>query len=285
MSDFTHLFPNAKLSTTPSNSSEHISLAQANGLWLILETSDLSDREQYILSLINQADQAHQVASPWLSYLFHDQGVIPQTCQRIQWIHMHIQQADHDLIEDWIEVVSQFFPNLMTNLHLGESDFVFILNQDTLFKAEDILNELLPSLEFDFGMKISAFIGQIWPNSLEKDWPLLFKKEQELFQTFLNKINSQNLIRFSQMLISQVIHPASTTIYKALAQLISHQEEMLDTIKALWKTQAVLTKTALYLYIHRNTLQYRLDKFHEQTGLSLKNMDDLAIAYLAIHNH
>ncbi|MDY5974851.1 helix-turn-helix domain-containing protein, partial [Streptococcus hyovaginalis] len=35
-------------------------------------------------------------------------------------------------------------------------------------------------------------------------------------------------------------------------------------------------------FIHRNSLQYRLDKFYQATGLNLKVLDDLALAYLII---
>ena len=44
-----------------------------------------------------------------------------------------------------------------------------------------------------------------------------------------------------------------------------------------------ISSTAKELFMHRNTLQYRIDKFYDQTNLSLKNMDDLVLAYLLVH--
>ncbi|MDV6872815.1 PucR family transcriptional regulator, partial [Pseudomonas aeruginosa] len=41
-----------------------------------------------------------------------------------------------------------------------------------------------------------------------------------------------------------------------------------------------LVQTAQRLYIHRNSLQYKLDKFAQQSGLHLKQLDDLAFAHL-----
>ena len=40
-----------------------------------------------------------------------------------------------------------------------------------------------------------------------------------------------------------------------------------------------MTKAAQQLYIHRNTLQYRLDKWEELTGLQLKELTDLSLCY------
>ncbi|NRE28611.1 Fis family transcriptional regulator, partial [Enterococcus faecalis] len=51
---------------------------------------------------------------------------------------------------------------------------------------------------------------------------------------------------------------------------------------ALWKNQGNISSTAKDLFMHRNTLHYRLEKFFEQTGLSLKKMDDLIFCYLLL---
>ena len=51
-------------------------------------------------------------------------------------------------------------------------------------------------------------------------------------------------------------------------------EEMLYTIEMFFKKDLNLSDTARQLYIHRNTLVYRLDKVQRQTGLDLRHFDD-----------
>ena len=51
-------------------------------------------------------------------------------------------------------------------------------------------------------------------------------------------------------------------------------EEMLYTIEMFFKKDLNLSDTARQLYIHRNTLVYRLDKGQRQTGLDLRSFDD-----------
>ena len=51
-------------------------------------------------------------------------------------------------------------------------------------------------------------------------------------------------------------------------------EEMLYTIEMFFKKDLNLSDTARQLYIHRNTLVYRLDKVQRQTGLDLRAFDD-----------
>ena len=51
-------------------------------------------------------------------------------------------------------------------------------------------------------------------------------------------------------------------------------EEMLQTIEMFFRKDLNLSDTARQLYIHRNTLVYRLDKIQRQTGLDLRKFDD-----------
>ena len=51
-------------------------------------------------------------------------------------------------------------------------------------------------------------------------------------------------------------------------------EEMLYTIDMFFRKDLNLSDAARQLYIHRNTLVYRLDKIQRQTGLDLRRFDD-----------
>ncbi len=51
-------------------------------------------------------------------------------------------------------------------------------------------------------------------------------------------------------------------------------DEMLHTIEMFFKKDLNLSETARQLYIHRNTLVYRLDKVQKALGLDLRHFDD-----------
>ena len=51
-------------------------------------------------------------------------------------------------------------------------------------------------------------------------------------------------------------------------------DEMLQTIDMFFRKDLNLSDTARQLFIHRNTLVYRLDKVQRQTGLDLRHFDD-----------
>lgn len=54
-------------------------------------------------------------------------------------------------------------------------------------------------------------------------------------------------------------------------------EETLTTVGKFFENNLNVSETSRQLYIHRNTLVYRLDKLQKMTGLDLRNFDDAII--------
>ena len=67
-------------------------------------------------------------------------------------------------------------------------------------------------------------------------------------------------------------HYHSLLFNRSTARLFG--EEMLYTIEMFFKKDLNLSDTARQLYIHRNTLVYRLDKVQKQIGLDLRRFGD-----------
>lgn len=54
-------------------------------------------------------------------------------------------------------------------------------------------------------------------------------------------------------------------------------EEILATVNKFFENNLNVSETSRQLYIHRNTLVYRLDKLQKMTGLDLQHFDDAII--------
>ena len=59
-------------------------------------------------------------------------------------------------------------------------------------------------------------------------------------------------------------------------------EETLLTISKFFENSLNVSETARQLYIHRNTLVYRLDKVHKATGLDLRVFEDAITFEIAL---
>ena len=82
-----------------------------------------------------------------------------------------------------------------------------------------------------------------------------------LLERFLNEVTPEMSAKYNSKIFN-----------RKTARLFN--EEMLYTIEMFFKKDLNLSDTARQLYIHRNTLVYRLDKVQRQTGLDLRSFDD-----------
>lgn len=66
---------------------------------------------------------------------------------------------------------------------------------------------------------------------------------------------------------------------------ILNDPELLNTIQVFFKHSLNVTDTANALYVHRNTLLYRLQKITQLTGLDLKHFEDAVNLYVILAFH
>lgn len=91
----------------------------------------------------------------------------------------------------------------------------------------------------------------------------------------------ESVYLYSSMLIERFLSGLSAETAEHYHSLLFNEstdklfnEEMLSTIDMFFKKDLNLSDTARQLYIHRNTLVYRLDKVQRQIGLNLRKFED-----------
>ncbi len=89
----------------------------------------------------------------------------------------------------------------------------------------------------------------------------IFNYQKMVLERFLASIPEENAASFYQTLFNR----RTTKLFS---------DEMLSTIETFFNNSLNLSETARQLYIHRNTLVYRLDKIQKTVGLDLRAFDD-----------
>lgn len=86
---------------------------------------------------------------------------------------------------------------------------------------------------------------------------------------------------YDSLLLERFLYEIPAEISRKYFKTIFHDdfkkilnEEMLATIEKFFENNLNLSETARQLYIHRNTLVYRLDKIQKLLGLDLRNFHD-----------
>ena len=283
--DFLKWFPQGRLQSNPNANENEVAIPISSNQWLLLKKSSLTQREQELISLLLEKESAFD-GGPWYDYLVHNRGKMPQNVQKIQFVHCHLFHYENETIGSWLEMMRTILPNRIADFQLSSEDYIFVLDQTRLVPVKDVLRDTLSAIEYDFSLTLTIQIGQIWPLIFEESYSELFQAEHTLFVKWWKQVQHSNVYSFSQLFLwgigqKDFILPILT---KKLHQLIESQDQLVDIIAALWENTAVVTKAAQQLYIHRNTLQYHIDKWEELTGLQLKDLTDLTLCYQIVIN-
>ena len=219
--------------------------------------------------------------SPWQHYL-EQEGKCPVQLDAIQFIHVCLIQKNEDFNEqEWLEMMQEIFGDVLTSFSCFPKHYTIVRKTDVETISTQDLQAIHATVEEDFAISMKIFIGNVW--KMSEEIPGIYQAEKALFVTYLHESNKQTCLAFAPMVLwgftqkKLDISPIPETLY---AQMV--QDEFPDLIEALWQERGTLTKAATRLFIHRNTLQYRIDRFGQLTGLSLKNMDDLTLCHFLL---
>ena len=262
-------FPEAQILDQPIDKIGFLALPLSSQQWILLEETNLTEREKQLISLLTQQEQARSL-NPWYSYLIEGKGQAPQTFKKIQLVYCHLSYFQQENLASWLEMMQTLFPNCQTVLQVGVQDYVFVLQQDKYSAVRSILSDTIEAVEYDFGLRLSIMLGQIWSQTGYQPLSDLIQVERDLFKTWWRQ-GHQGVHTFSQLYLWSLGEGLVDLriIKDCLRQLILGQDQIQEIILSLWENSAVLTKTAQQLYLHRNSLQYKIDKWEELTDLTL----------------
>lgn len=97
--------------------------------------------------------------------------------------------------------------------------------------------------------------------------------------------NKQVIVERSRLDIEIVLEDISKeTKQKYIEKIVGNlSREERELLKSYYECNMSLKETADKFYIHKNTVQYRLDKIYEKTGLNPRNFKDSTKLYLGLY--
>ena len=101
--------------------------------------------------------------------------------------------------------------------------------------------------------------------------------------------SDKNIIAYSNLGIGRLIYQLPIPLCRMFIKEIfdgkspdEFDEETLTTINKFFENSLNVSETSRQLYIHRNTLVYRLDKIEKSTGLDLRVFEDAITFKIAL---
>lgn len=186
---------------------------------------------------------------------------------------MHIDGVDIDQQETANLLIQGFFDVLDIHYLSEHSALVLIENYPEHF--DDSLLDLVDLFLFELNMNIKILIGNVHHLN-ENSTQSLFNEHRQLKQ-MKRKIAMFNPLFIQTKLVENL---ELENLFPLAFDLLSTNPELTDMVTKLWENNNNTAQSASELYIHRNTLIYRINKYQNDTNLDLKDPSDLLISYL-----
>ena len=183
-----------------------------------------------------------------------------------------------------VETVQNIFPDRQTSfaLSMGESDVVLIqqlgenVGTRDLEKTAQLIEE---TLRENGESTVVVGIGTVAAHL--RDLAKSYKEAQIAIEVGKVFDTEKYVVSYENLGIGRLIYQLPTTLCEMFLQEVfkknpidSLDKETLFTINKFFENNLVLSETARKLFVHRNTLVYRLEKIKKLTGLDLREFDD-----------
>ena len=179
--------------------------------------------------------------------------------------------------KDFVTAVDE--KNIIVVKELAENETYEDLN-----KTADVIIRLFKS---DTNCNIHIAYGTI-VNEL-KEVSRSYKEARMALDVGKIFFEGQDVIAYSQLGIGRLIYQLPIPLCKMFIKEIfggkspdDFDEEILTTINKFFENSLNVSETSRQLYIHRNTLVYRLDKLQKSTGLDLRVFEDAITFKIAL---
>lgn len=275
------IYPNARFSNTPLDDPKFYCLRLDEGFAILLAQT-LTNNERNLLQLLANPvkEPENSTSHRWYRILFKGDKT-PNTHQ-VRILQVKIKSGKDFEKETWQQAATDIIQAVADAFWLSQDTFILVENKEISNFSTSELFSIFQALDSDFNCYSQVFIGS-FHQSDEKLAPD-FQTERQIFLQQAHRNNSQQNFTLSNSAIDYFIFEPmqKVTLFKNLFELWFSDSEMTAILEALWQAQGNVSSAAKTLFLHRNTISYRIDKFQEATGLDLKKMDDLMFCHLLI---
>ena len=181
------------------------------------------------------------------------------------------------------EMVQSMFPDKTKDyvISVNETDIALVKELKAGYDMREIektAKTIADTISTEFFTKVSIGIGT--PVDNIKDLARSYKEAQVALEVGKVFDTVKNIITYENLGIGRLIYQLPTTLCEMFLQevfkkgsLESLDRETLMTIQCFFENNLNVSETSRKLFVHRNTLVYRLDKIRKLTGLDLREFE------------
>ena len=191
-----------------------------------------------------------------------------------------------------VDILSGMFPDKMQDfvLSINETD-IAVVKQITVNTPSEELEKIAVNIENtlknELRVKTSIGIGTIAEHL--RELADSYKEAQTAIEVGKVFDTEKSIMRYENLGIGRLIYQLPTTLCEIFLSEIFKKssidcldQETLFTINKFFENNLNVSETSRKLFVHRNTLVYRLEKIKKLTGLDLRQFDHAIVFKVAL---
>ncbi|MBR1736909.1 MAG: helix-turn-helix domain-containing protein [Firmicutes bacterium] len=200
---------------------------------------------------------------------------------------VYLMETEIDKELNVVEIVRNIFPTKGKDFVTAVDERSIILvkelkEKDGREEIENIAKNIYDTLSAEAMNNVYVAIGTVVYDL--KNVSASYKEAKMAVEVGKIFEESKNVVNYEQLGIGRLIYQLPSNLCKMFINEVLHgvsmdqfDDETLATVNKFFENNLNVSETSRQLYIHRNTLVYRLDKLQKMTGLDLRNFDDAII--------
>lgn len=190
------------------------------------------------------------------------------------------------------DVIQNLFPDKSKDFvfSVSESDVVLVKEIRPGIESADLeklARSIVDTLGSEFFTRVNVGIGTAATGI--KDLAKSFKEAQVALEVGKVFDTDKSIVSYDNLGIARLIYQLPTTLCEMFLREVfkkgsieSLDQETLFTIQKFFENNLNVSETSRKLFVHRNTLVYRLEKIKKLTGLDLREFDHAIIFKVAL---
>lgn len=190
------------------------------------------------------------------------------------------------------DIIQNLFPDKSKDfvLNITETDIVLVKEVKSTVEPKDLeklARSVSDTLSTEFYTRVNVGIGTAVTGV--KDLARSFKEAQVALEVGKVFDTDKVIVSYDNLGIARLIYHLPTTLCETFLQEVfkrgsieSLDHETLFTIQRFFENNLNVSETSRKLFVHRNTLVYRLEKIKKLTGLDLREFDHAIIFKIAL---
>ena len=190
------------------------------------------------------------------------------------------------------DVIQNLFPDKSKDfvINLNETDIALIKEIRTGIESKDLeklAGSIVDTLSSEFYTHCVVGIGTTIVGV--KDLANSFREAQAALEVGKVFDTERTIVSYDNLGIARLIYQLPTTLCDMFLKEVfkrgsieSLDQETLFTIQKFFENNLNVSETSRKLFVHRNTLVYRLEKIKKLTGLDLREFEDAIVFKVAL---